>query len=59
MDLLLQTLINGILAAGIYALVASGLALAVGVVGIVNFAHGEFSMIGAFVSYSAFCGGGD
>ncbi|MBO1437273.1 branched-chain amino acid ABC transporter permease [Meiothermus sp. CFH 77666] len=54
MDLLLQTLINGILAAGIYALVASGLALAVGVVGIVNFAHGEFSMIGAFVSYLLF-----
>ncbi len=54
MELLLQTLINGILAAGIYALVASGLALAVGVVGIVNFAHGEFSMIGAFVSYLLF-----
>lgn len=54
MELLLQTLINGILAAGIYALVASGLALAVGVVGIVNFAHGEFSMIGAFVCYLMF-----
>lgn len=54
MELLLQTLINGILAAGIYALVASGLALAVGVVGIVNFAHGEFVMVGAFVSYLMF-----
>lgn len=58
MELLLQTLINGILAAGIYALVASGLALAVGVVGIVNFAHGEFSMIGAFVSYLLFVSAG-
>ncbi|WP_027881719.1 branched-chain amino acid ABC transporter permease [Meiothermus rufus] len=58
MELLLQTLINGILAAGLYALVASGLALAVGVVGIVNFAHGEFSMIGAFVSYLLFVGAG-
>lgn len=51
---LIQTLINGLLAAGVYALVASGLALAVGVVGIVNFAHGEFLMIGAFVSYLFF-----
>lgn len=50
----LQTLINGLLAAGVYALVASGLALAVGVVSIVNFAHGEFLMIGAFVSYFLF-----
>ncbi len=58
MELLLQTFINGILAAGLYALVASGLALAVGVVGIVNFAHGEFSMIGAFVSYLLFVGAG-
>jgi branched-chain amino acid transport system permease protein len=58
MELLLQTLINGILASGIYALVASGLALAVGVVGIVNFAHGEFVMVGAFVSYLMFTFGG-
>lgn len=54
MELFLQTLINGLLVAGVYALVASGLALAVGVVGIVNFAHGEFLMIGAFVSYLLF-----
>lgn len=54
MELFLQTLINGLLVAGVYALVASGLALAVGVVGIVNFAHGEFLMVGAFVSYLLF-----
>ena len=54
MDLLLQTLLNGTLAAGVYALVASGLALSVGVVGIVNFAHGDFLMIGAFTSYLLF-----
>ncbi|MDX2008304.1 MAG: branched-chain amino acid ABC transporter permease [Meiothermus sp.] len=54
MELFLQTLINGLLVAGVYALVASGLALAVGVVGIVNFAHGEFLMVGAFVSYLMF-----
>ncbi|RIH87383.1 branched-chain amino acid ABC transporter permease [Calidithermus roseus] len=58
METILQTLINGLLAAGVYALVASGLALAVGVVGIVNFAHGEFLMLGAFVSYFLFAAQG-
>ncbi|MDB5046023.1 MAG: branched-chain amino acid transporter permease [Deinococcus sp.] len=53
MDLFLQTLLNGLLQSGIYALVASGLALSVGVVGIVNFAHGEFLMIGAFLAWAA------
>ncbi|GHF49237.1 branched-chain amino acid transport system permease protein [Deinococcus metalli] len=52
MDLFFQTLINGLLQSGIYALVASGLALAVGVVGIVNFAHGEYLMIGAFLAWA-------
>lgn len=52
MELFLQTLLNGLLQSGIYALVASGLALAVGVVGIVNFAHGEFLMIGAFLAWA-------
>jgi len=51
MELLLQTLINGLLMAGVYALVATGLALSLGVVGIVNFAHGEFLMVGAYLSY--------
>ncbi|WP_034384523.1 branched-chain amino acid ABC transporter permease [Deinococcus sp. YIM 77859] len=51
MELLVQTLLNGLLQSGLYALVASGLALAVGVVGIVNFAHGEFLMIGAFLTW--------
>ena len=53
MDLFFQTLLNGLLQSGLYALVASGLALAVGVLGIVNFAHGEYLMIGAFLSWAA------
>lgn len=52
MELFLQTLMNGLLQSGIYALVASGLALAVGVVGIVNFAHGEYLMLGAFLAWA-------
>ncbi|WP_234554896.1 branched-chain amino acid ABC transporter permease [Thermus caliditerrae] len=54
MELLLQTLLNGLLMSGVYALVATGLALSLGVVGIVNFAHGEFLMMGAFLSYLFF-----
>ncbi|ULH18297.1 branched-chain amino acid ABC transporter permease (plasmid) [Deinococcus sp. KNUC1210] len=53
MNLFLQTLLNGLLQSGLYALVASGLALAVGVLGIVNFAHGEYLMIGAFLAWAA------
>jgi branched-chain amino acid transport system permease protein len=47
----LQALITGILMAGIYALVAIGLTLIFGVVRIVNFAHGEFVMIGMYLSF--------
>jgi branched-chain amino acid transport system permease protein len=53
-SLLLQGIVSGILASGLYALVAVGLALAIGVIGIVNFAHGEFFMIGAFLTYQLF-----
>jgi branched-chain amino acid transport system permease protein len=52
MELFIQTFLNGLLQSGIYALVASGLALSVGVVGIVNFAHGEFLMVGTFIAYA-------
>lgn len=51
MDLLLQTLVNGLIQSGTYALASAGLALAVGVLHIVNFAHGEFLMVGAFTAF--------
>ena len=47
----LQALITGILMAGIYALVSIGLTLIFGVVRIVNFAHGEFVMVGMYLSF--------
>ncbi len=51
MDLLMQVLINGLLIGGIYALISIGLTLLFGVVDIVNFAHGEFVMMGMYASY--------
>ena len=53
MDLttILQALITGVLMAGIYALVAIGLTLIFGVVRIVNFAQGEFVMLGMYATF--------
>ena len=48
MDLILQTLLNAAYAASYLALVAVGLVLIFGVMGIINFAHGEFYMLGAY-----------
>src|ERR1700751_1195578 len=46
-----QAVINGLLIGGIYALVSIGVTLIFGVVKIVNFAHGEFVMIGMYISF--------
>src|SRR5215813_12227629 len=48
-DLLLVQLINGIVSGMILALVASGLTLIFGIMDVVNFAHGELFMLGAYV----------
>jgi len=48
-----QALIDGILLGGVYAVIALGLSLVYGVVGIVNFAHGAFLMLGMYVSWFA------
>src|SRR5436190_18717386 len=47
-NFLIQTL-NGIVSGMILALVASGLTLIFGIMDVVNFAHGEFLMLGAYV----------
>ncbi len=49
-----QALVNGILVSGIYALAASGLALAFGVVKFLNLAHGEFLMLAAYFGIIVF-----
>ncbi len=53
-DILLQVIITGLLAGAVYGLSACGLNLIVGVIGIVNMAHGEQLMIGAFVTLGVF-----
>jgi len=47
-DLLLQYMANGIVNGSNYVLVAVGLTLVFGILGVVNFAHGEFYMLGAY-----------
>ncbi|MFA7430972.1 MAG: branched-chain amino acid ABC transporter permease LivH [Rhodospirillaceae bacterium] len=50
----LQQLINGLTLGSIYGLVAIGYTMVYGIIGMINFAHGEIFMIGAFVSVIAF-----
>ncbi|HEX7638840.1 MAG TPA: branched-chain amino acid ABC transporter permease [Burkholderiaceae bacterium] len=53
-DILLQTLASGVLTGLVYALVAIGLTMIFGVMDIVNFAHGEFMMLGMYASFWLF-----
>lgn len=48
MELLLQSIINGLIQGGFFSLFAVGLVLIFGVMKVVNFAHGELVMVGAF-----------
>lgn len=50
-DILAQAIVNGILIGGVYSLACVGLNLIFGVVKIVNFAHGEFLMLGMYIAY--------
>jgi branched-chain amino acid transport system permease protein len=51
LEIVAQAVINGLLIGGIYALVSIGVTLIFGVVKIVNFAQGEFVMIGMYISF--------
>ena len=53
-DLLVQALLNGFGLAMVYVLVALGLTLIFSILEIINFAHGEFYMLGGYVTYYVF-----
>jgi branched-chain amino acid transport system permease protein len=53
-EILLQLLINGLLAGALYALLAGGLNLIFGVMRVINIAHAEFMLVGAFGAYVLF-----
>jgi len=50
----LQQLINGVTLGMIYGLIAIGYTMVYGIIGMINFAHGEIYMIGAFIAVIAF-----
>ena len=50
MDTFIQQVINGLVLGSIYALVALGYTMVYGIMGLINFAHGEVVMIGAMVA---------
>ncbi len=50
METFVQQLINGLVLGSIYALVALGYTMVYGILGLINFAHGDITMIGALVS---------
>ncbi len=52
MDIFLQQIINGLTLGSIYALVALGYTMVYGILGLINFAHGEVVMVGALVALS-------
>ncbi|MFZ5818777.1 MAG: branched-chain amino acid ABC transporter permease [Chloroflexota bacterium] len=50
-ELLAQAIVTGVLIGGIFALISVGLSMIWGVMRIINFAHGEFLMIGMYIAY--------
>jgi branched-chain amino acid transport system permease protein len=54
MEYFLQQLINGVTLGAIYGLIAIGFTMVYGIIGMINFAHGDIYMVGAFISLIAF-----
>ncbi len=53
-DIFLQQLVNGLTLGAFYGLIALGYTMVYGIIGMINFAHGDIYMIGAFVSLIGF-----
>jgi len=54
MEYFLQQLINGVALGSIYGLIAIGYTMVYGIIGMINFAHGDIFMVGAFIALIAF-----
>ena len=54
MEYFVQQLINGITLGSIYGLIAIGYTMVYGIIGMINFAHGDIFMVGAFLALIAF-----
>ncbi len=54
MEYFLQQLVNGVTLGAIYGLIALGYTMVYGIIGMINFAHGEVYMVGAFIAVTAF-----
>jgi branched-chain amino acid transport system permease protein len=53
MDIFIQQIINGLVLGSVYAIIALGYTMVYGILGIINFAHGDILMVGAMVALSA------
>lgn len=53
MDQFLQQMVNGISLGSIYALIALGYTMVYGIIKLINFAHGDVYMIGAYIGFAA------
>jgi len=56
MDFFVQQLVNGLTLGSVYALIALGYTMVYGILKLLNFAHGEVYMIGAFIGYGVLIG---
>jgi branched-chain amino acid transport system permease protein len=54
MDYFLQQLINGVTLGSIYGLIAIGYTMVYGIIGMINFAHGDIFMVGSFIALITF-----
>ena len=50
----LQQLINGVTLGSVYGLTAIGYTMLYGIIGMINFAHGDIFMVGAFIALISF-----
>src|SRR6266702_6377960 len=52
MDIFIQQVLNGLVLGSVYAIIALGYTMVYGILGIINFAHGDILMVGAMVALS-------